>query len=173
MNYYRISFKPCSFIILLLCVFTLKASTQSKFTLSNHELLLPSEISFEAGSDKLKLSSENALKHIKLYLEEKTYITAIRIEVHTDNVGDESMNLLLSKKRSLSIGKWLVAHAIDCKRIYCVGFGSSKPIALNDTPEGRSQNRRVVVVNAELKGKLIGGMPYHGGGDVAGNLCAE
>jgi OOP family OmpA-OmpF porin len=54
-----------------------------------------------------------------------------------------------------------------------VGFGGSKPVASNTTPEGRGQNRRVAFINAALRGRAIGGMPLDGGGKVAsGDLCA-
>jgi OOP family OmpA-OmpF porin len=65
----------------------------------------------------------------------------------------------------------LVTHGVDCKRLIAVGFGGSKPIAPNDSPEHKAENRRTVFVNAALRGHAIGGMPTDGGGDLAGDLC--
>ena len=63
------------------------------------------------------------------------------------------------------------AKGIDCKRLIPVGFGETKPVAPNDTPDNKAQNRRTAFVNAALKGKPIGGMPVDGGGKVAGDPC--
>ncbi len=56
---------------------------------------------------------------------------------------------------------------ISCARLIGVGFGSSKPVAANDSAENRARNRRTVFVNAALRGRAIGGMPLDGGGVVA------
>lgn len=146
---------------------------QNSYKLEGNQLILPSEISFNTGSDQLSESSEVALLHVKNYLTDKSYISTLRIEVHTDNQGDANANMLLSEKRALSVGRWLVEHGVDCKRLLCVGFGDSKPMALNNTAEGRAQNRRVAIVNAALRERAIGGMPLDGGGKVAGDLCAK
>jgi len=52
-----------------------------------------------------------------------------------------------------------------------VGFGANKPVAANDTAEGRARNTRVEVAMAQLRGRAIGGMPVDGGGLVAGDPC--
>lgn len=75
------------------------------------------------------------------------YLTAsanasIFIEGHTDNTGTESANLILSEKRARAIAQYLIDKGIQKERISTKGFGASKPIANNATPEGRAQNRR-------------------------------
>jgi len=79
----------------------------------------------------------------------------------------------MSVRRALSAGRWLVSRGVDCKRLIAVGFGETKPIADNATPEGRAQNRRVAFVNAALRGRPIGDMPLDGGGQAAGDLCSD
>jgi len=143
------------------------------YQLERNELVLPSPIVFETGTDKLASSSESGLQHVKSYLEDKSYISRLRIEAHTDSQGSDAANQKLTEKRALAVGRWLVSKGIDCKRLLAVGFGESKPVASNDSPEGRAQNRRVSFVNAELRGRAIGGMPIDGGGQVAGDLCAS
>lgn len=59
----------------------------------------------------------------------------------------------------------------DCKRLIAVGFGSTKPVADNNTAEGKAANRRVSFINAALRSRPIGGMPVDGGGKVAGDIC--
>jgi outer membrane protein OmpA-like peptidoglycan-associated protein len=72
----------------------------------------------------------------------------IQIEGHTDNQGNERKNQQLSEKRVQSIKQYLTQRfQIAPERIQAVGYGASKPIASNDTPEGRNQNRRVEVTN--------------------------
>ena len=76
----------------------------------------------------------------------------IQLEGHTDSQGSARKNQTLSEKRVQNIKTYLVQNfRLDPERVRTVGYGSSKPIASNDTPEGRSQNRRVEVVNLGLR----------------------
>jgi hypothetical protein len=72
----------------------------------------------------------------------------IQLEGHTDSQGSAHKNQVLSEKRVQNIKNYLVEHFhLAPERILAVGYGESRPIASNDTPEGRGQNRRVEVVN--------------------------
>ena len=72
----------------------------------------------------------------------------VQLEGHTDSQGSARKNQALSEKRVQNIKTYLVQHFhLAPERILAVGYGSTRPIASNDTPEGRSQNRRVEVVN--------------------------
>lgn len=128
---------------------------------------------FEAGSDTLKPESDAALDEVKEALAEKTYVTLLRIEAHSDGDGDPAASQALTEKRALAVARKLVALGVDCKRLVAVGFGGTKPEAANDTPEGKARNRRVTFVAAGLRGRLIGGMPADGGGKVAGDPCGR
>jgi OOP family OmpA-OmpF porin len=141
------------------------------FKVEGGQLKLPGPIVFETGKDILKPESDDVLKVVKDYLDAKPEITLLRIEGHTDSDGDDKANQTLSEARSLAVAHWLTAKGIDCKRLIPVGFGESKPLVANDTPDNKAQNRRTSFVNAALKGKPIGGMPVDGGGKVAGDPC--
>lgn len=141
------------------------------YSLQGNELKAPGPVLFETGSDKLRPESDAVLEYVAGYLKEKTYVSTLRIEAHSDNQGNAVQTQTLTEKRALSVGRWLIAHGIECKRLLAVGFGSSKPIADNASPDGRAQNRRISFVNAALRGRAIGGMPEDGGGHVAGDLC--
>lgn len=141
------------------------------FVLQGNELKLPGAVQFDTGSDKLRSESDAVLEYVASYLKEKTYVSLLRIEGHSDNQGNAAQAQTLTEKRALSVGRWLVAHGVECKRLLAVGFGASKPVADNATPEGRAQNRRISFINAALRGHAIGGMPADGGGRVAGELC--
>lgn len=141
------------------------------FQVENGTLKLPGPVMFETGKSVLKPESDAVLDVVRQYLEAKPAITLLRIEGHTDNVGIAADNQRLSEGRSMAVAAWLIAKGTSCKRLLPVGFGDNKPIGDNKTPEGREQNRRTAFVNAELKGKAIGGMPVDGGGKVAGDPC--
>lgn len=76
----------------------------------------------------------------------------VQIEGHTDSVGSDSYNQSLSRRRAESVKRHLVQQfPIDAGRLVVKGYGKAQPMASNDTPEGRSQNRRVEVVNLGTK----------------------
>jgi OOP family OmpA-OmpF porin len=137
-----------------------------RYELEGNELKLPGPVVFATNSAKLKDESNSVLEHVKGYLEAKTYITLMRVEVHTDSMGVESANQKLSEERAAAVVEALVKKGIACDRLIATAFGGNKPIAPNDTPEGRAANRRTVFANAALKGRPIGGMPVDGGGKV-------
>ena len=142
-----------------------------KFELDGNKLTLPSHVIFKTASDEIDESSKPALEHVVAYLKDKTYITTLRIESHTDTDLAPDAALELTLKRSMAVAKWLVKNGVDCKRLLPVGFGQDKPVASNKTAEGKAENRRTEFHNAALKGIMIGGMPADGGGVVAGDPC--
>jgi len=143
------------------------------YKIVNNQVIIDKTISFKAGTVTLNPESDAAMKIIKKYLDDKPYISLLRIEGHTDNSGDAKADLVLSEKRAYVVASALMALGVDCKRLIQVGFGSTKPVAQNDTPEGKAANIRITLVNAALNGKLIGGMPANGGGLVSIELCAQ
>ena len=144
-----------------------------KYEIKDNHLVLPAPIVFETNSAKLAPASDATIAFIKGYLDDKSYISLMRIENHSDAQGDAKANQALSEKRALAVAKAIVAKGIDCKRLIAVGFGSTKPVAPDDTPENRAKNRRTEAANAALRGHAIGGMPADGGGQVAGDTCAK
>ncbi len=68
----------------------------------------------------------------------------IEIAGHTDNVGSDKDNQLLSENRAKAVVTYLVQHGIDAKRLSSKGYGKSQPVATNDNEEGRATNRRTV-----------------------------
>ena len=71
-------------------------------------------------------------------------VTRLRIQIngHTDDVGDVASNQDLSEQRAKSVYEFLIEKAIDPSRLKYKGFGESKPMESNDSPEGRAKNRR-------------------------------
>lgn len=133
--------------------------------MENGRLLLPSPLSFAAGSATPDTAAEPTLQAVVEFLTSKSYITTLRIEGHVPD------NQALSEQRAMATARWLVAHGIACERLLPVGFGGSKPVADGSTPEGRAANSRIEMSPAALRGLPIGGMPLDGGGKVAGDPC--
>ncbi len=102
-------------------------------------------IYFETGSDVIKKSSYADLDRLVAILKKHPEVKA-RVEGHTDNTGNEAKNMTLSKTRAKSVADYLVGHGEPADHISSEGFGITKPVATNDTKEGRAKNRRVEIV---------------------------
>ena len=74
----------------------------------------------------------------------------IEIAGHTDNVGDDASNLALSEARAAAVKAYLVEHGVAAARLRSVGYGRSRPVATNETDEGRQLNRRVEFVIVKM-----------------------
>jgi OmpA-OmpF porin, OOP family len=70
-------------------------------------------------------------------------IRLMRVEGHTDSVGNANANLRLSQARSESVRDYLVRNGIAPERVQAIGYGEERPVADNSTDEGRALNRRV------------------------------
>lgn len=99
---------------------------------------------FATDSSTILSQSYAELSKIVYYLKKHTE-TKIEIQGHTDITGNEERNLKLSKNRAKSVSEYFINNGIEKNRIIYNGYGSSKPIDDNNTKEGRSKNRRVVV----------------------------
>ena len=80
----------------------------------------------------------------------------IQVEGFTDSTGTDEINDRLSRQRASEVGEYLIAQGVAADRVTTRGYGSSQPVASNDTREGRQQNRRVeLVVSGEVIGTSI------------------
>jgi len=100
-------------------------------------------ITFDVNSDKIKPESYGTLKDIASVLKDNATVK-VKIIGHTDSDGDAAANLDLSKRRATSVKNELVkSFGIDASRLETDGKGKTEPIAPNDTPVNKAQNRRV------------------------------
>lgn len=98
-------------------------------------------IHFDTGSATLRPESNGVLNEVLDLLDEYGDIR-LRVEGHTDNTGSDDVNQRLSEERAASVKQWLVDHGVAASRLETAGFGSSRPVVENDTPENRQRNRR-------------------------------
>ncbi len=69
----------------------------------------------------------------------------VEIQGHTDNIGSAAYNMKLSLRRAQAVADYLISHGISPSRLTVKGYGFTRPVASNDTPEGRALNRRVQI----------------------------
>jgi outer membrane protein OmpA-like peptidoglycan-associated protein len=102
-------------------------------------------INFDTGKSIIKPESRPIIDQIVQMMKANSDLN-ISVEGHTDNVGNPKSNKTLSDERAKSVVSAIVGQGVDAKRLSAVGYGQDKPIADNNTEEGRAKNRRVELV---------------------------
>jgi outer membrane protein OmpA-like peptidoglycan-associated protein len=106
------------------------------------QIVIMEQIFFETAKAKIKPISFPICDAVVAVIEKNPTIK-IRIEGHTDSRGKAGYNRKLSDQRAKAVLKYLVDKGIDADRMTAEGFGPDKPIAPNETADGRAKNRRV------------------------------
>jgi outer membrane protein OmpA-like peptidoglycan-associated protein len=104
-------------------------------------------VNFDFAKATLKPDAAPTIAQIVALMKSNPDLKA-EIDGHTDGIGGHDYNMKLSKDRAASVVAAVVAGGIDGSRLTSAGFGPDKPIASNDTDEGRAKNRRVELVKA-------------------------
>jgi len=110
----------------------------------NIRLVMPSNITFPVGKSYISTGFHNTLDAIAKVLK-KYDKTLLSIEGHTDSTGSAEFNQKLSEQRAESVKSYLVNKTIMPERLRTIGYGESKPLVSNNTPENRALNRRVEI----------------------------
>ena len=105
-------------------------------------------VNFEFNSTQLSPTSEAVLRQLALFLTEYPQYK-MELAGHTDAVGNNEFNMVLSEKRCRTVYNYLIMVGIDAKRLSYKAYGKSTPMAPNSTSEGRALNRRVEFVLSE------------------------
>ena len=104
-----------------------------------------SDILFDVNRATLKPGAESNVRRIAAILQQYPD-RQIAVEGHTDATGSDAYNQTLSEDRAASVRASLVAGGVPAGQITSRGFGKTQPVATNDTPAGRQQNRRVEII---------------------------
>ncbi|MCD4664489.1 MAG: OmpA family protein, partial [Bacteroidales bacterium] len=106
------------------------------------------DIYFDFNSTVLMAESKIVINEFFLFLNENSTLR-VSIQGHTDNVGMEEKNLILSENRAKAVYEYLINLGVDINRVDYKGYGETKPLADNNTEEGRALNRRTEFVIVE------------------------
>lgn len=108
-------------------------------------ITLAGGVLFASNKSQLLPGAQNSLNQIADALKDQND-KKVLIEGHTDSRGSDATNQTLSKARADAVGSYLISRGVPAERVTTVGLGPSRPVADNDTPEGRANNRRVEIV---------------------------
>ncbi len=114
------------------------------------------DVLFASGKSQLMPGAARTIDKLAAFLAENPERNIV-IEGHTDNVGSDSFNLVLSQRRADAVRMALLSRSIDNHRIITRGYGESYPVAGNSSAAGRQQNRRVeiIILDEGVKGESI------------------
>jgi len=125
-------------------------------------------IRFDIGESILKPESMGSINKIFKLLQKQAVLN-FSVEGHTDSDGDETLNKKLSEERAKVVMARLIKMGISSNRLKYAGFGESKPLDNNSTPEGKANNRRVEFVKFEGGASSASLMPAKNNGNPAYN----
>lgn len=108
------------------------------------QLIMPGSITFATNEDRIDPSFHETLNNVANILRQYDQ-TLIEVEGHTDSTGSLQYNQQLSERRAQSVAQYIINSGVSPMRVSTRGFGPSMPVASNDTPHGRSLNRRVEI----------------------------
>jgi len=118
----------------------------------NVTLNMPGNITFRTDSADLNPSFFRVLDSVALVAKEFNQ-TLIEVAGHTDSTGSEAYNQQLSERRAGTVAEYLRTRGILADRLITVGAGEARPIASNETAEGRALNRRVELTFAPIRAR--------------------
>ncbi len=111
------------------------------------------DVLFDSGKAELKPQARRVVERLAEVMT-KHPERRLRLEGYTDSVGSETFNLNLSQQRADAVRRALLAQGVPNQRLEVAAEGEAYPVASNDTPEGRQQNRRVEVVVSDERGQF-------------------
>ncbi|HYG70158.1 MAG TPA: OmpA family protein, partial [Anaeromyxobacteraceae bacterium] len=106
---------------------------------------LREQVRFDLGKATIRPESASLLDEIASVMKQHPEIKKVLVEGHSDSTGSAALNRRLSQARAQAVVDALVERGVEAGRLAAKGFGPSRPIQSNDTPEGREANRRVEI----------------------------
>jgi len=125
-------------------------SKPQRVEVTKKQIVIKEQIQFETGSSTIRPASYPILDDVVQVLRDYPDFQ-VRVEGHTDNVGNDASNLSLSKARADSVFEYIISKGTDARRLVTEGFGETRPIDTNTSVAGRQNNRRVEfhIVNSD------------------------
>src|SRR5690606_27826959 len=120
-----------------------KPKPPSRVEVRDNKIEIREKIQFEHAKAAIKEESHDLLNEIVQVIKDNSHIKKIAIEGHASSDGNKAFNKKLSDDRAKSVRTYLVEHGVSEDKLTAKGFGDEKPIADNETEEGREKNRRV------------------------------
>ncbi|HVZ33726.1 MAG TPA: OmpA family protein [Polyangiaceae bacterium] len=109
----------------------------------DNRIELGQKIQFALNKSEILPASFALMDELAKTIQENPQVQKVSIEGHASNEGQAQYNLALSKARAEAVRAYLVSKGVSADRLSSTGFGATKPIASNDSEEGREKNRRV------------------------------
>ncbi|MDP1824265.1 MAG: OmpA family protein [Archangium sp.] len=123
-----------------------EASAFIEKTAISTRIVIRDKVFFQTGSHKILPKSFGILTRVAEILKRFPQIKKLRVEGHTDDIGNDELNVKLSTRRAQSVMAFLVLRGVEPARLEFEGFGKHKPLVPGDTDEVREANRRVEFV---------------------------
>lgn len=112
-----------------------------------YELVLSDDsVKFPTDHSALSPEAEQRLGELAQRLKSENRNVYLEIQGHTDSVGNAAHNVQLGEARAEAVRRFMSQQGIALNRMATISYGEDAPVATNDTPEGRSQNRRVAII---------------------------
>lgn len=111
----------------------------------NLVLRMPADVTFATNQSNVEPQFDSTLADVAGVLRQYDQ-SIVDVVGHTDSSGGDAINQPLSERRAVSVADSLIRNGVQRERLYVAGVSSRNPVASNDTPAGRAQNRRVEIV---------------------------
>jgi outer membrane protein OmpA-like peptidoglycan-associated protein len=109
------------------------------------EIVADERVFFDSGKFEVKPAGVDVLKKVAEVLKTRSS-SDLSVEGHTDNVGNAQTNQALSQRRAEAVRTSLLSQGVPANRVKTIGYGMTKPIASNDSAEGKQTNRRTELI---------------------------
>ncbi len=117
---------------------------EKRVEVRDNKIVINEKVQFEVNSAKILEVSHDLLNEVAKVIKENPQIKKIEVEGHASSEGSDDHNMKLSDRRAKAVMKYLTGQAgIDKAMLSAKGYGETRPIASNDTEDGREKNRRV------------------------------
>jgi OOP family OmpA-OmpF porin len=116
---------------------------QKQVKIRDNRIEIGEKIQFAYNKAEVLQVSFALLDELAKVIQENPHVQKVSIEGHASDEGEEQHNLLLSKARAEAVRVYLIGKGVAAERLSSTGHGESKPLASNDSEEGREKNRRV------------------------------